>query len=335
VNKLKIKAPYLLFLGDTTAELDIKTASGLAYWRPDSCTGEWSLPACSVSAGLEFMNPVTAVQHGAQSLVIGSAPVGGVLASDWIPFLVEALKAGLDIVSGLHVRLESVPELTEAAQIHGRELVNIRIPPENIPCGNGIKRSGKRLLMVGTDCCVGKKYTALAVHRTMQKVGMNCTFRATGQTGIMIAGSGIPMDAVVSDFLSGAAEILSPDNNPDHWDIIEGQGCLFHPAYAAVTLGLIHGSQPDVMVLCHEAGRSEIDEHPGYRIPSLPECIERYVEAASLTNPATQVIGISVNTSTLPETERLSFLEQLSRKSRLPCVDPVFTGVEPLIQGLG
>ena len=178
MNKLKIKAPYLLFLGDTTAELDIKTAGGLAYWRPDSCTGEWSLPACNVSTGLEFMNPVTAVQRGAQSLVIGSAPVGGVLASDWIPFLVEALKAGLDIVSGLHVRLESVPELTEAAQIHGRELVNIRIPPENIPCGNGIQRSGKRLLMVGTDCCVGKKYSALALHQRMHESGTNCTFRA-------------------------------------------------------------------------------------------------------------------------------------------------------------
>jgi uncharacterized NAD-dependent epimerase/dehydratase family protein len=207
----------------------------------------------------------------------------------------------------------------------------VRIPPANISVASGKSRSGKRLLTVGTDCCVGKKYTALALHREMHNSGLESTFRATGQTGIMIAGEGIALDAVVSDFLPGAAEMLSPDNDPQHWDVIEGQGSLFHPAYAAVTLGLVHGSQPDALVMCHEAGRMEIDDHPGYPVPALHQCIERYLEAASLTNPDVRCIGMSINTVKLEEHERLPFLEQLSRKSGLPCVDPVLTGVEQLL----
>lgn len=280
------------------------------------------------------MTPAEAVSRGAKSLVIGTAPAGGVLAPGWISHLVEALEAGLDLVSGLHVRLQNVPELANAAAKNGRRLIDIRVPPTMIPVGTGERRTGKRLLTVGTDCCVGKKFTALTLHKAMKAGGMDVSFRATGQTGIMIAGEGIPMDAVVADFLPGAAEILSPDNRPDHWDVIEGQGSLGHPAYAAVTLGLVHGSQPDAMVLCHEAGREEIDDHPGFRIPPLPDCILQYEQAASLTNPSARVIGISINTSTLQEEERLPFLEILARKSKLPCVDPVLTGVAPLLEAL-
>ena len=280
------------------------------------------------------MMPAQAHQAGARSLVIGVAPAGGVLDPAWIPALSGALRSGLDVISGLHVRLGDVPELAQTAAKHGRQLIDVRVPPNGIPVGNGKKRTGKRLLTVGTDCCVGKKYTALALHRAMSDAGMNCTFRATGQTGIMIAGEGIPMDAVVSDFLPGAAEMLSPDNDPAHWDVIEGQGSLFHPAYAAVTLGLVHGSQADALVLCHEAGRIEIDDHPGFEIPALPQCIEQYEQAARLTNPAARVIGISINTSSLPENEREDFLSQLSKKSKLPCVDPVLSGVAPLLAAL-
>ena len=147
----------------------------------------------------------------------------------------------------------------------------------------------------------------------------------------MIAGGGMPMDAVVSDFLSGAAELLSPDNDADHWDVIEGQGSLFHPAYAAVTLGLVHGSQPDAMVLCHQAGRAEIDDYPGYAIPPFAECIRRYEEAARLTNPAARMVGLSINTSGLNESERNKVLSAAARKTRLACVDPIATGVKDLL----
>jgi uncharacterized NAD-dependent epimerase/dehydratase family protein len=331
---MHFSSPFLLFLGEAKSALEIKTASGLAHWCPDKCLAEFRLPGCTVTTGLPEMNFEQAISAGVKSLIIGTAPAGGVLDDSWLPHLVEALHSGLDIVSGLHVRLNKIPELVKAAKASDQRLIDIRVPPESIAVGTGINRKGKRLLMVGTDCCVGKKYTALALHRVMSDTGMNCTFRATGQTGIMIAGEGIPMDAVISDFLSGAAEMLSPENDPEHWDVIEGQGSLFHPAYAAVTLGLVHGSQPDAMVLCHEAGRTEIDDHPGFAIPPLPQCIEQYEQAARLTNRKARVIGISTNTSTLPEAERLPFLQELTKMSRLPCVDPVYSGVEPLLEVL-
>ena len=195
---------------------------------------------------------------------------------------------------------QSSPELKAAAERLGRRLIDVRQPPPNIPVGTGRKRTGKRLLTVGTDCALGKKYTALAITGAMRRRGVDADFRATGQTGIMIAGSGMPMDAVISDFVAGAAEILSPDAAADHWDVIEGQGSLFHPAYAGVSLGLLHGSQPDVFVLCHEPGREHLLGYPGFPTPSLPEAIARHVAMGSLTNAKIRCAGVSFNTASLP-----------------------------------
>jgi uncharacterized NAD-dependent epimerase/dehydratase family protein len=150
----------------------------------------------------------------------------------------------------------------------------------------------------------------------------------------MIAGGGMPIDSVVCDFVSGAAELLSPDNDPDHWDVIEGQGSLFHPAYAAVTLGLLHGSQPDAIVLCHQAGRKAIEDYPDFPIPPFPECIRRYEEAAALTNPAARVIGLSINTMGLNDTQRAEILDAATSGTGLPCVDPIATGVQALLDRL-
>ncbi|MBV8404847.1 MAG: NAD-dependent epimerase/dehydratase family protein, partial [Gammaproteobacteria bacterium] len=188
--------------------------------------------------------------------------------------------------------------------------------------------AGKRLLTVGTDCALGKKYTALALARGFAERGIAVDFRATGQTGILIAGGGMPMDAVVADFEAGAAEVLSPAAAPDHWDVIEGQGSLFHPAYAAVSLGLLHGSQPDVFVVCHEPGRERMVGHPDFALPSLAETIDLTLRLGRRTNAAIRCGGISLNTSRLEAGPARALLAQESARLGLPVADPVRKGPE-------
>ena len=331
---IELPAPHLLFLGDVTNPLDAKTAMGLRDWRPERCIGQYRLPGCSVELDLPEMDFKAAVAAGAKSVVIGVAPSGGALKAEWVSALTEAIRAGLSVVSGLHRRLSEEPELVNAAAASGRQLIDVRVPPGSIPIASGRRRSGKRLLMVGTDCCVGKKYSALALHKALEAQGVAATFRATGQTGILIAGGGIPMDAVVSDFLSGAAEILTPDAAPDHWDVIEGQGSLFHPAYAAVTLGLLHGSQADAMVLCHAVGRTVIDEYEDYPVPDLRDCIAQYEQVARVTNAAATVVAISLNTQSLDDARALSACNELSILSGLPCLDPMRHALDPILDVL-
>lgn len=318
--------PYLLFLGDTNEAGYAKTAFGLRDWAAERCVGECALAGASVTTGLPRMTPAEAHAGGARALVIGVANAGGVIPANWRALLVEALEAGLDIVSGMHVRLADIPGLAEAAQRHGRHLIDIRVPPAQIPVGTGRKRSGKRLLTVGTDCALGKKYTALALARAFERRGIDVDFRATGQTGIMIAGGGMPMDAVVSDFEAGAAELLSPDAAPDHWDIIEGQGALTHPAYAAVSLGLLHGSQADVFVVCHEPGRKEMIGTAGYELTSVEEIVDLTVRLGRRTNPAIRCAGLSFNTSALSAGEAIALMANESDRLGLPVADPVRGG---------
>ncbi len=327
----KLREPHLIFLGDLTDKLLAKTAFGLAYWCPERCYGQLRLSGCTVDLGLPDRTVAEAASDNAGSLIVGSALDGGYLPEAWLSTLVEALTAGLDLVSGLHKRLNEVPELTTAAAQSNARIVDVRVPPEGLPVGTGRKRRGLRLLTVGTDCAVGKKYTALALTREMGMRGLSTDFRATGQTGIMIAGRGIPMDAVIADFLCGAAEVLSPDAEPSHWDVIEGQGSLFHPGYAAVTHGLLIGSQPDALVLCHEAGRKAIDGFEGFPIPSLAACIERSLIIASLTNPSARFVGVSINSSTVPSQQRLDYLKRAEDETSLPCVDPLIDGVGPIV----
>jgi len=326
-----IPGKYLLFLGDVSDRLDAKTACGLVDWARERCVGQWRLPACGIDLGLEDMDFAQARAAGAQTLVIGVTPFGGAIAPEWIAPIVAALGAGLNVASGMHRRLGSVPEIAAAARASGASLFDVRVPGGDIPIGSGRKRQGRRMLMVGTDCAVGKKYTALAIARDMAANGMKATFRATGQTGILIAGAGVPIDAIVSDFVAGAAEALSPDNDADHWDVIEGQGSLFHPAYAAVSLGLLHGSQPDAIVLCHAAGRETIDGYPDFPLPDLAECIEVNLRLARRVNPAVRCASISINTSALPAGERDSHLRAIADRFGLPCFDPVATGTGALV----
>jgi uncharacterized NAD-dependent epimerase/dehydratase family protein len=226
----------------------------------------------------------------------------------------------------MHARLADVPRLKALADRLGRRLVDVRVPPSNIPVASGLKRSGKRLLTVGTDCALGKKYTALSIARAFSDRGIDTDFRATGQTGIMIAGGGIPMDAVVADFAAGAAEILSPAAAPDHWDVIEGQGSLLHPVFAGVTLSLLHGSQPDVFVVCHEPTRTRLLGDEEFTVPSVEEIIELTIRLGSRTNPAIRVAGISFNTSALREDQALEIIAAESARLGLPVADPVRGG---------
>ncbi|MBU1606414.1 MAG: DUF1611 domain-containing protein [Alphaproteobacteria bacterium] len=325
-ESLVVPQPYLLFLGDTTEASFAKTAFGLAHWAPDQCVGEMALPGATVTTGLARITPAQARDAGAQSLVIGVANQGGVLGAGWIEALVDAMDAGLHIVSGLHVRLSSVPALKEAATRNDRRLIDIRTPPADLPVGTGRKRSGKRLLTVGTDCALGKKYTALALYHAFTGRGLYADFRATGQTGIMIAGGGIPMDAVVSDFEAGAAEVLSPDAPAQHWDLIEGQGSIFNPSYAAVSLGLLHGSQPDVFVVCHDPTRKTILGLEGFDLPTIEEVVEMTIRLGSRTNPAIRCGGVSLNTSSLSDGDAEKLLADESARLGMPVADPVRGG---------
>lgn len=320
--------PYLLFLGDTVEPGYAKTAFGLRDWAADKCIGEFALPSASVSTGLPKLTPAEGHARGARSLVIGVANSGGFIADAWIPALVEALEAGLDIVSGMHARLADVPRLRAAADKLGRRLIDVRVPPANIPIASGLKRSGKRLLTVGTDCALGKKYTALSIARAFSARGIDTDFRATGQTGIMIAGGGIPLDAVVSDFAAGAAEILSPAAAPDHWDVIEGQGSLLHPVFAGVTLSLLHGSQPDVFVVCHEPTRTRLLGDEEFAVPSVEEIIELTIRLGTRTNPKIRIGGVSFNTSTLREDQAQEIIAAESARLGLPVADPMRGGEE-------
>ena len=326
-----ISFPYLLFLGDESSSLFAKTAHGLARWRPELCLGQFSLPGSSADVGVAPMSIASAAEKGARTMVVGVANVGGFIPDSWIPPIVEALEAGLDVASGMHTRLDSIDGIREAAERNGRRLHDVRHADRVFPPGTGEPRSGKRLLTVGNDCDTGKMFTTLAIEKEMHRRGRKADFRASGQTGILIAGRGVSVDAVVADFVSGAAEWLSPANDEDHWDLIEGQGALHHPAYAGVTLGLIHGSQPDAIVVCDEAGRKSLYGFPSYPTLPLQECIDLNLSAARLTNTRASCVGLSFDTSRLSEGERRDYLRRKEDEVGLPCVDPVATGVAPIV----
>lgn len=334
VCRLSLQWPYLIFLGDTQEFVDVKTGSGLVQWCPDKVAGQLRLDGCPISLGVPDLSIEQARQEGVGSIVIGVASTGGGISPSWIAVLVQAAAAGLDVVSGLHVRLEEFPELVAAAQVSGARLVNVRTPAQNRLIGTGEKRPGRRLLTVGTDCAIGKKYAALSITQCMKARGMTATFRATGQTGILIAGQGMPIDTMVADFVAGAAEALSPANVAGHWDVIEGQGSLFNPSYAGVSLGLLHGSQPDAIVVCHDPTREVIDTAQHLGLPSVAECIDLHLRCARLTNPAVRCVGVSVNTSGLHAEERLPYMAELSAELSLPCVDPILDGCDALVDSI-
>ena len=329
-----MRAPYLLFLGNARDDLAAKTAQGLVDWRPEQCLGQLRLEGCNADLGLADMSIDEAWAGGAKSMIIGVANAGGVLPESWSANIVEALEQGMDVISGLHMKLVDIPEVRERAERLGRNLYDVRYLDRRFATGKGTKRSGKRLLSVGTDSSCGKMYTTLALEKEMQARGMDAHFRATGQSGILIAGGGVAIDAVVADFISGAVEWLTPENDPDHWDLIEGQGSLFHPSFAGVSLGLLHGAQPDALVLCHEPTRNSMRGLPEQPLPALAECIDANLRAARLTNPDARFVGVCVNTSRLEPEAAARFKQETEADLGLPAIDPLVDGVARIVDGL-
>lgn len=331
--RFTIRTPYALFLGDIDDPLDAKTALGLLDWRREWCVAQVRLPGCVVDAGIPDVSVEEAAALGAGTLVIGIASFGGRIPEAWVPTLLAALDAGLDLAGGMHDRLTAIPEIAARAAALGRQLHDVRHLPAGtrLPVGSGAKRSGRRVLTFGTDCAIGKKYTALALERDMRARGWDADFRATGQTGLLMSGGGIAIDAVVADFIAGAAELLSPPAAPGHWDVIEGQGSLFHPAYAGVSLGLLHGSQADALVLCHDTRRTHIGGYPDFPLPTASRCIALALELARLTNPAARCVGISLNTAGMDDAARAEAFAALAAECGVPCVDPLITGTGAIL----
>ncbi len=327
---MDIATPYLLFLGDAPDQLAVKTASGIVDWRPDWCVGQMRLEGCRADLGIADMTIEDARALGARTFVIGTVNAGGVLPDHWVDAVVAAIEAGLDVASGLHVRLADNPRIAEAAARRGRRLFDVRHPTQTFATGKGRRRAGRRLLTVGTDCSVGKKYAALALEKEMRDRGYDADFRATGQTGIFISGRGVSVDAVVADFIAGAAEWLTPEADATHWDLVEGQGSLYHPSFAGVTLGLLHGAQPDAFVVCHEPTRTRMRgvDHP---LPTISEVIDLTVRCGRLTNPDIRCIGIAINTAALDDAGARTLLERTGDEHGLPAADPVRYGVGAIV----
>lgn len=329
-----IQTPYLLFLGDAPDALAAKVAQGIKDWRPEYALAQLRLPGCKADMGLPEMSLAEAKAAGVKTLVIGVANRGGVISQSWKKVLVQALEEGFDLASGLHNLLRDEEDLAAVARATGRALHDVRVPAVDYPIANGIKRTGKRMLAVGTDCSIGKMYTALCMEKEMRARGLKASFRATGQTGILITGGGVPLDAVIADFMAGAVEYLTPDNDPDHWDLIEGQGSLFHVSYSGVTLALVHGGQPDALVLCHEPTRDHMRGLPGYKLPSLEALRDTALPLARVANPACVVTGVAINTQHMADAAARDYLAAVEDRMRLPATDPFRYGAGKLVDGL-
>lgn len=329
-----IQTPYLLFLGDAPDALAAKVAQGIRDWNPDVALGQFRLPGCGADMGLPDMTLEEARAAGVKTLVIGVANRGGVISPVWKEVLVQAIHMGFDIAAGLHNLLRNENDLMSAARVHGQTLHDVRIPSVAYPIANGRRRSGKRCLCIGTDCSVGKMYTGMAMDRVMSERGLKSTFRPTGQTGILITGGGVPLDAVIADFMAGAVEYLTPDNDPDHWDHIEGQGSLFHISYSGVTLALIHGGQPDAMVMCHEPTRTHMRGLPDHGLQSLEVLRDTALPLARIANPEVRITGVALNTKALDDKAARALVDETAARLNLPCTDPYRFGAGVLVDAL-
>lgn len=265
-----------------------------------------------------------AAQLGAEALYIGVAPVGGGLPDDFRPFVLEALRSGMDVVSGLHTRLADDRELAAAAAAGGGRIFDLRTPPAGLPIASAKARQTRalRVLTVGTDCNVGKMVAAWELTRVACEAGLDARFVATGQTGIMLAGSGIAIDAVVSDFAAGAVERLVLEHADADVVVVEGQGSIGHPGYSGVTLALLHGACPDALVLVHHLGRRRYRHPPFDPLPPLKKLCEAYERLAGFVHP-TKVVAAAVNAHGVRPADARRLRDTIERSLGIPAADPL------------
>ncbi|MCS7006199.1 MAG: DUF1611 domain-containing protein [Thermoleophilia bacterium] len=275
--------------------------------------------------------------YGPTVAVVGVATQGGRFPPAWRALLRACVEAGLDVESGLHERLTDDHELVELAARHGVRLRDVRTPPPglNVPTGANLTLGAKVVLTVGSDCAIGKKTVAIELDREARRRGIRSLFVPTGQTGIWIAGWGIAIDAVVADFLAGAAERLVVEGEERGGELlfVEGQGSIVHPLYSGVSLGLLHGAAPHALVLCHQAGSQEIDGCPGHPIPPLPELVELHERISLRARPA-RVAGVALNTAGLSDEEARAAITEAAAETGLPADDPVRFGAGSLLDAV-
>ncbi len=311
---------------------------GVVRYRPDEVVAilDSTRPGAEYE-GVPIVGSVAdALPYEPDTALVGVAVSGGRLGPEWRVLLRDSIVAGLDVEGGMHEFLTDDPEWVELAREHGVELRDLRRPPADlsVPTGANLTHGAQVVLTVGSDCAVGKKTMALELHREAQGRGLASVFVPTGQTGIVIAGWGIAVDAVISDFLAGAAERLVVEG-ASRGDLlwVEGQGSLIHPQFSGVSLGLQHGSAPHALVLCHVAGTTEIEGCPGHPIPSLTELVELHERNGLLVRPA-RVAAIALNTSPLDEAGARAAIEAAEAETGLVADDPVRFGAERLVDAV-
>ncbi|HEU4827657.1 MAG TPA: DUF1611 domain-containing protein [Gemmatimonadales bacterium] len=339
---------FLILADGDFGPMTSKTANSVIRYRPDSVVAVLDRSHAGKSAsdvlGFGGAIPVVAAMREGLALrptavLIGIAPQGGRLPDEWRAWLGEAVDAGCDLWSGLHTFLSDDPMLVEKAKAKGTKLLDLRRPPPDLPVASGAAKGTEalRVLTVGTDCNVGKMTAQLQLVRSLNERGVRTRFAATGQTGIMIEGWGIAVDAVVADFIAGAAERVTIEGAKDaDVVLVEGQGSINHPGYSGVTLGLLHGSAPDAMILCHQSSREYIGDYrraSWLRIPPLSEYIRLYEGAANAVHPS-RVIGIALNTYDLDDTAARKACEAAAMETGLPATDPVRFDPSPLVDAI-
>jgi uncharacterized NAD-dependent epimerase/dehydratase family protein len=317
-----------------------KTGRGVILYGPHPVTAV--VDSTSAGAEVEGVPVVSSVEEGlarepkANTALVGVAVAGGRLPPEWRSLLRAVLEAGLDLESGMHEYLSDDPELAELARVHGAEIRDLRKPPDDlsVPTGANLTHGATVVLTVGSDCAIGKKSVAIELDREARGRGLRSVFVPTGQTGIAIAGWGIAVDAVVADFLAGAAERLVVEGS-HRGDLlfVEGQGSIVHPQFSGVALGLLHGSAPHALVLCHMAGETEIEGCPGHSIPPLTELVELHERLALPARPA-KVAAIALNTRRLDEQQARQAMAGAESETGLPADDPVRFSPARLLDGV-
>lgn len=339
---------YLILADHDFGIMTSKTANAVIRYQPSrvvavldrQLAGQTSQEVLGFGGDIPVVGSVReGLALGANSVLIGIAPQGGQLPDEWRGWLVEALQGGCDVVSGLHSFLNDDPLLAATARQHGRTILDARRPPTDLPVASGLAKDVDALvvLTVGTDCNVGKMTAQLQLVQQLNARGLRTRFVATGQTGIMIEGWGIAVDAVVADFIAGATEqlVLRGAAGADVM-LVEGQGSINHPGYSGVTLGLLHGSCPDAMILCHQPTREYLGDYrtaSWVKMPPLTEYIRLYESIGSAVYP-TRVIGIALNTFDLDERAARAACAAATQETGLPATDPVRFDPSPLVDAI-